>query len=175
MQRINIIGTTGSGKTTFARRLSKTLSIPHIEMDQVFWNPNWQHKNDEEYFPLIEQAVAESAWIMDGNYTRTTDIKWQRADTVIWLDYHPLRNFLQLFSRACNRAITGKELWSGTGNKESFGRMFSRESILLWFFKTYWRNKKRYPKMMADTKYSHIQFIRLKSPRQAQALLAKLA
>ena len=40
-QRINVVGTTCTGKTTLARRLSEVLGIPHVEMDALYWEPNW--------------------------------------------------------------------------------------------------------------------------------------
>ncbi len=36
-QKIHIIGSVGSGKTTLARKLSKTLQIPYYELDNVAW------------------------------------------------------------------------------------------------------------------------------------------
>ena len=62
-------------------------------------------------------------------------------------------------------------LWAGTGNRESFRKLFSRDSIMLWFFKAYWKNKRRYALMMEDAQYAHIKFIRLRSSKDAQRLL----
>ena len=47
--RINIVGTSGSGKTTFAKSLAQILTYEYIEMDQLFWGPNWNCPSDEEY------------------------------------------------------------------------------------------------------------------------------
>ncbi|MCF6264133.1 MAG: AAA family ATPase [Xanthomonadales bacterium] len=59
MKKINIIGTSGSGKSTFAKALSKKLDYPYIEMDAIFWGKNWYWPSDDEFFnklalPLIE-------------------------------------------------------------------------------------------------------------------------
>ncbi|HEX9239346.1 MAG TPA: hypothetical protein VF910_01650, partial [Candidatus Bathyarchaeia archaeon] len=40
-QRISVVGTIGAGKTTFARKTSKLLDAPHIELDALHWEPNW--------------------------------------------------------------------------------------------------------------------------------------
>ena len=53
--------------------------------------------------------------------------------------------------------------------------MLSRKSIFLWMFQKYPQNKQRYVAMMQDSKYQHIQFIRLTSPRQAQEFLKCLS
>ena len=75
-QRINVVGTSSSGKTTFSKSLSAILGIDHIEMDQIFWGPNWYWPNDEEFFAnLKENLKKKDAWILDGNYTRTIPVK----------------------------------------------------------------------------------------------------
>ena len=74
--RINVIRTRGSGKSTLARQLATSLRIPYLEMDQLFWKPNWEEPSDEEFLPKLEKALAAKAWVLDGNYSRTTALKW---------------------------------------------------------------------------------------------------
>jgi ABC-type dipeptide/oligopeptide/nickel transport system ATPase component len=40
-RRIAVVGTTGSGKTALARRISQWLDIPHVELDALYWGPHW--------------------------------------------------------------------------------------------------------------------------------------
>ena len=49
MKRINVVGTSGSGKSHFSSRLAAKLGVPYIEMDAVFWLPNWQHLELEDF------------------------------------------------------------------------------------------------------------------------------
>ncbi|MBN0386682.1 (d)CMP kinase, partial [Pseudomonas aeruginosa] len=44
---INVVGTSGSGKSTLARRLAHRLELPWIELDRLYWRPNWQGAPDE--------------------------------------------------------------------------------------------------------------------------------
>ena len=172
MQRINIIGTTGSGKTTFAVALAEKLGYPCVQMDQLFWKPNWQEPSDKEFFPKLTKALAGEHWVLDGNYSRANTIKWERADTVIWLDLGYLRTLLRLLRRTVWRAYTRQELWPGTGNKESFSKSFmSGDSILAWFFRSYRKNKSRYSDLMQSSDYEHIEMIRLQSPNEMQIFL----
>ncbi len=175
MKRINVIGSSGSGKTTFSRRLAERLGCEHIEMDALFWCPDWQQPDDDQFFDRIEAATAGSNWVLDGNYSRSMALKWQHVDTVIWLDYGFWRTFRQLMIRSVTRAMSDEELWPGTGNTESFRQtFFSRESILLWMISNYRRKRRQNQQLMRSKTWSHIRFIRLRSPRQAAALLASL-
>lgn len=118
---------------------------------------------------------ATPTWVLDGNYSKTTFIKWPLADTVIWLDYSFARTIFQVTRRSINRAITKKELWPGTGNHESFRRMFSKESIIHWSLISYRPTKKKYTAAMNDEAYAHLRFVRLRSPNEARRFLDGLA
>lgn len=166
--KINVIGTTASGKSTFGRELATKIDVPYIEMDAVFWGPNWQQPSDNVFFENLESAISSPHWVLDGNYSRTTDIKWKNIDTVIWLDYSFARTLYQSVSRAINRAYLKTELWPNTGNYESFGRMISKDSIIWWCIKNYSKNRKRYLKVMNNPDYSHIEFVHLRTPQQAK-------
>ncbi len=39
--RIVVVGTSGAGKTTFARSMAVRLGLPHIELDAINWQPGW--------------------------------------------------------------------------------------------------------------------------------------
>lgn len=75
LKRINVVGTSGSGKSTFGKNLAKCLSIEYIEIDKVFWLKNWTCPSDEEFFPKLETALEKKTWVLDGNYSRTIPIK----------------------------------------------------------------------------------------------------
>ena len=143
--RINVIGTSASGKSTFSRKLAQVLDVPYIEMDRLFWKPAWEKPTDEEFFANLQTALEQEHWVLDGNYSRTTPLKWPRTEAVIWLDYSFARTLYQAISRAIKRSISQEELWPGTGNIESFGRLFGRDSIVLWSIQSYHRNRRRYP------------------------------
>ena len=175
MKRINVIGTSGSGKSYFSRKLAKKLNYPYYEMDALFWKSNWRETEDEEFCPLLKSKLSASVWVLDGNYNRTLQIKWKQADTVIWLDYSFSRVLFQGIKRTLYRCFTKKELWSGTGNIESFGKsFFSRDSIIIWMLKSYRRNRIRYNKIYNSKAYNHIYFIRLTSPKVAKQFLQNI-
>ena len=172
LQRVNVVGTSASGKSSFSRALAARLGSPAIEMDALFWGPNWQQASDEVFFARVARALDRPNWVLDGNYDRTMPVKWAQVETVIWLDYSFSRTLFQSFKRATARVITGQELWPGTGNRESFRQtFFSKKSVILWMMQTYDGVKKRYRERMQDPAYAHIQFVHLRSPSEARAFL----
>lgn len=174
MKKIIIIGVTGSGKSTLANRLVEKLQYPYIQLDKLFWKANWQESSDEEFFSKIEEAIQSDTWIIDGNYGRTNHLTWPKADTVIWIDLPFYRTLYQNVLRSIKRAFSQKELWEGTGNKESFARMFSKDSIVRWVFKTYKPQKKRNETRMNSDEYNYLKFYRLKSHKEIERFLAQI-
>lgn len=173
--QMNVVGTSGSGKTTVSQSLSRILQIEHIEMDSIFWGANWSWPSDDDFFAHLQQALAQDAWVLDGNYTRTIPIKWKHVEVVIWLDYSFLRTMQHAITRAMTRSMTQEELWEGTGNRESFRRsFFSTDSILLWTMKTHSTVRQKYERLMHDAHYSDIRFIRFRSPQATHQALSSL-
>lgn len=170
--RVNVIGTSGSGKTTFGRQLAQNLDLPFIEMDALFWGPKWRPAGDEEFFSSLNEALQGEHWVLDGNYSRTTAIKWERVEAVIWLDFNFSRTFWQAISRAVGRLFSQQELWSGTGNRETLRKLVSKDSVVLYTITSYARRRKNIIKMMQAPQYQHIHFHRLRSPKECIEFLA---
>lgn len=173
--RINVVGASGSGKSTLAKEISKKLNLPYIEMDRLFWGPNWHLPSDEVFFAKLEMRLKKDNWILDGNYSRSESIKWRNIDTVIWIDLPFYLNLYQAIFRATKRAISKEELWPGTNNRESFRKaFFSKESIVLWTIKTHKNFIGKYEYYMSAQEYSHINFIRLKSRKEINNFIKNL-
>ena len=173
MQRVSVVGTTGSGKSTFAERLAHVINAQAIHLDDLMWLPNWQKRDDEEYTALLTRALQEERWVVDGNTRKSRALVWNNADTVIWLNYPFWVNFTRLLLRTLQRIRDKTEIFPGC--QESFKtQFFSRDSLLLWFFHTYWRRKKEYRKLFESQQFPHLRVIVIEKPRQAQQWLAAL-
>jgi len=176
LKRVNVIGSSGSGKSTFIRELAAALSVRHIEMDAIHWLPGWRQLNDELFAEQLNQALAADSWVLDGNYSRFNDIKWAAADTIIWLDYSFSRTFVQILARSLHRSLTGVEIWPGTGNTETLYRnLCSKDSVILWMLTSYYRNRKKYQALLESDSYSHINIVRVASPFQAKKLIQRIS
>jgi len=162
-QRIAVVGTTGSGKTTLAHRLAHRLDIPHVELDALHWGPDWIPVPTAIFRERIARALSGRQWVVDGNYGKVRDIVWGRADTVVWLDYALPVVVGRLLWRTLRRVVTREELWSG--NREGVRGTLSHDSILLWALRTYWRRRREYPALFASPEHAHLTDMRLPSPR----------
>lgn len=87
MKRVLVIGSSGAGKSTFARRLGEKTGLKVIHLDRLFWKPNWVETADKnEWKAVLEKALAGEAWIADGNFSATLEMRLEKCDTVIFLD-----------------------------------------------------------------------------------------
>ncbi|PVE23522.1 AAA family ATPase [Microvirga sp. KLBC 81] len=86
MQRILVIGSPGAGKSTLARRLSERLNLPLIHLDREYFGPGWTMPPRPEWREHVKALADRPAWVMDGNYASTFDIRVPRATAIVWLD-----------------------------------------------------------------------------------------
>lgn len=172
MRRVVVGGETSSGKTTFSRALGERLHMPVIELDAMFWGPNWTKPAPDEFRARVAERTSADTWIVDGNYSIVRDIVWPRADTFIWLD-PPFPVILwRLFLRTNRRIISREPLWSG--NRERFRNAYlSRGSLYIWLFRAYRRHRRDWPHSLAQPRFAHLAVHRLRSPREAAAWLER--
>jgi adenylate kinase family enzyme len=150
--RVIVIGTSATGKSTFAQQLATIKSMPLVQLDPLFW--------DKE-------------WLVDGNYGAVREQLWSKANVVIWLNYSLPVVLWRGLKRTVKRVISQQELWHG--NKESFRRSFlSRESILVWILTTHARRTREFEALKASGEYT-LEWIEFKHPRQAKQWLANRA
>ena len=177
--RVAIIGSSGSGKSTLAQRLGAQLRAPVVELDALNWEPGWRDlsKHDPELFRRrIEAAIAGECWITDGNYTRIASAPiLARATDVIWLDYPRPLIMRRVVVRSFLRAISGKELWVGTGNRERFSRWLDKDHPIRWAWDTYRPASKAREALFERLADGPIRLHRPRRPEETDALVEQLA
>ena len=174
-RRIVVVGSTGSGKTTLASQLAARLGIPHVELDALYWEPNWTEADGEVFQERVRWALTGDAWVADGNYgsVGAREIAWGRAKTIVWLDYALPLIMRRLTWRTLRRVFRREELWNG--NRERFRvQFFSRDSLFLWVLRTYRRRRREYPVLLADEQFAHLEVVRLRSPRATREWLSSV-
>ncbi len=176
--RIAILGTSGSGKSTLSRTLGVRLGIPVIELDAINWRAGWRDLNTddpEEFLRLVRAATSGEAWVCDGNYSKVRDHVLARATDMVWLDYPRSLVMRRVIGRSFARAISGGELWPGTGNTETFARWLSPDHPIRWAWDTYADRRMRYGELFADPRLAHTRRRRVSRPGDAAALVETLA
>jgi adenylate kinase family enzyme len=174
VQRVVVVGTSCSGKTTLARRIARILAVPHVELDAIHWGPNWQEASAEEFRALVDRATSADGWVLDGNYSVVEDLVFPRATDVIWLNYSFPAVFGRALRRTIRRVVDRQELFSG--NRETFGKAFlSRESILWWVITTYRRRRRRYRALFTSDRYPNISLTELRRTVDADRFVDALA
>ena len=87
MKKIIILGCSGSGKSTLAFQLQEITGLPLIHLDNVWWKPDRTHISRDEFDRKLAAILAGESWIIDGDYSRTYEPRFQACDTVIFLDF----------------------------------------------------------------------------------------
>ncbi|MEK6235709.1 MAG: hypothetical protein N2C14_13455 [Planctomycetales bacterium] len=173
LARVVVVGSSCAGKTTFARRLARLLSVPRVELDALHWAPHWRPRNPEEFRDLTRAAAAGDAWVAEGNYVAVRDVLWPRATVLIWLNYSFLATFSRAMRRTIHRAATGRELYSG--NRETFRQSFlSRDSILLWILQSFRRLRREYRRIFDEQPRDGLSYLEFRNPRAAERWLRSL-
>ncbi len=171
--RVVVVGTTCCGKTTFARRLAKALAVPHIELDALYWLPDWTAREESRLRNLVREALAGERWVIDGNYGRLQDLIFGRATMLIWLNYSFPRVLIRGLKRTINRSLTGEAIYAG--NRESFRRAFlSKDSIPWWLITTHHRRGRRYRHLFASSAYGNLEKVEFRRPSASEKYLLRL-
>ena len=169
MKRVNLKGTSGSGKSTFGVELARRLELPYVELDALHHGPNWSEPTDEEFRARVHEAMdaAPQGWVIDGNYEiKLGDLVIAEADTIVWLDL-PLRiKTRRLWRRTARRIRDDVELWNG--NKESWrGALWGPDALFWWMVRGHFRHRRDWPGRFAGDP----RFVRLRSVAEARAWL----
>ena len=105
MNRIMIFGRPGSGKSTFAYQLAEKTGLPLHHLDKHFFVAGWIERNNQEFMQIQEDITKGSAWIIDGNSTRSLETRWKNAELVLYFNYSRVVCLFRLLKRLFVKAI----------------------------------------------------------------------
>ena len=173
--RFVIIGKPGSGKTTLAHQLSDILQVKPVELDAIYWQPDWTKPDKPDFQAWVAEAVpADGRWAADGNYSAVREIVWGRATTAIWLDYPLWLSLWRLLWRTLDRWFWRKDLWNG--NRENLLDHLSWDwdkNLFLYTVAVHTRHKNNFPSILKDG-YGHLNVLRFRHPSELDEWLESL-
>jgi adenylate kinase family enzyme len=178
VDRVSIVGSSGSGKSTFARQIAARIGAPHVELDGLWHDPGWTNPTPEEFLRRVTVVTSGDRWVVDGNYARVTrkGPVWERADTVIVLALPKKTVMLQIVGRTLRRAITRQKLWNG--NREplsNFYRWNPERNVIRWAWTKYDAQNEQYREAPKNPRYAHLQFVFLHSHAESEEYLRGLS
>jgi adenylate kinase family enzyme len=66
MPRLVIIGNSGGGKSTLARKLAERRGLRHVEIDRLLWQDGWVLTPEDDYRRQHREMIGEEDWVVDG-------------------------------------------------------------------------------------------------------------
>ena len=159
-ERILVYGVTGSGKTTLAAQIAERTGVPWHAVDELTWKPGWVAVSTEEQREIFADLCAGEQWILDTAYSQWMDIALARTELLVALDYPRLLSLARLIRRSLMRAVDHRPICNG--NTESFRRVFSRDSIIAWHFRSFARKRERIRRWVRESPGPAV--VRLTSP-----------
>lgn len=171
MRKILVIGSGGAGKSTFARRLGQLLDIEVIHLDALYWHAGWIETPKPEWAKRVAELVQRDAWIMDGNYSGTFDIRLKACDAVIFLDMPRLLCLWRVLKRSViYRKRSRPDM--GAGCPEKLDSDFIK--FLLWIWNYPKRTRPKILAWMRENAESK-KAVRLRSPAETERYLADVS
>jgi len=160
-KKILILGISGTGKTTLARKLSELLNIPAYYLDKFIWKENWVEANQNEAEKNIRDIINKPNWIIEGWISPLAELKLQTADTILYLDYSGFRALLGGIRRWWkNKGKVRKEMPAGCIEK------FDPKYLMVMFKKL-----ERLEIEEAIKKFEY-KIIRVKSPHDLKNIIS---
>jgi adenylate kinase family enzyme len=140
-ERILVYGVTGCGKTTLAALLAERTGLPWHSVDDLTWEPGWVEVPVDEQRRRIASICEGRQWILDTAYSKWLDLALARAEVIVALDYPRWVSLSRLVRRSVMRAADHRPICNG--NTESFRQLLSRDSIVVWHFRSFKRKRRR--------------------------------
>lgn len=174
-ERILVLGRTGSGKTTLARQLAAALQVPHVELDSLYFGPQFATAPLALLRERTADAIAGDRWVTDGNKRAVRDLVWPRADTIVWLDYSLPVSIWRLAKRARSRTAQLTAEAARTGQRAALPRqLWAAAKGVLTALRSHAGQRREYTRLLALPANRHLAIVRLRSPRATREWLDRV-
>ncbi len=106
IKRIMIMGRSGSGKSTFAYELHQKTGFPLYHLDKFFFQDYWEERNYEEFIAIQQGLVDQEQWIIDGNSTKSFEMRYKCADVCLYLNFPRTLCYWRVFKRLIYKEVS---------------------------------------------------------------------
>jgi adenylate kinase family enzyme len=172
MTRIQLIGGSGSGKTSQGLALAARLGAPFIDLDDLYWEPGWREVGHDELKRRVAPIAAQDAWVIAGNYAATAEVLlWPRLTQLVVLDLPHSAMLWRILRRSLLRIIRREPCCNG--NRESLPRLFHRDAPMRYLTRTWRKRRARYVTLADEPALAQTQVVHLTSQRAIDAWLAQ--
>ena len=164
MQRVLVSGISGSGKSTLARRIAARCGLPYVELDALHHGPRWVKR--AEFESDVAGFAAKERWVTEDQYVAFLgELLWERADTLLWLDYSRPVVMRRVLRRTLPRALLRRRLWNG--NREPMtGWIRDPEHPVRWAWTQHAARRARTAELIA--RHPHLDVHHFTTPAETQ-------
>lgn len=106
-KRIYIIGPCGSGKTTFATKLSKKYNINYYELDKVIWDDDNGNikRTDKEVDKMFNDILKNKSWIIEDVGRDKFKKGRKKADIIYYIKMNRFKGYYRVVKRWIKQKI----------------------------------------------------------------------
>ena len=135
-------------------------------MDKYFFTDYWQERNYEEFIALQQKLVNQEQWIIDGNSTKSFEMRYKRADICLYFNFPKTLCYWRVFKRLLYKEILIDDRADNCCERVSW-------SLLKYM----WGFEKRVNPILDLLKqnYPDVRFIEIKSDRALKKLSLSLS
>jgi adenylate kinase family enzyme len=146
------------------------LRVPHVELDSLWWGPNWTPAGGERFAAVLRDVTAGDGWILDGNYfdVGAAAVAWPVADAVVWLDPPRSLAVIRTLRRSVARVIRRTELWSH--NRQQVDTLSPRSILRL--IRRWPSYSRRIDELLVTGEFENVTVVHLRRRRDVAAFLA---
>ena len=166
--RVSVVGCSGSGKSTIGRALADGLGVPFVELDSIFWQPDWQPLDDDEFRRRVAEVVAGDGWVIDGNYDVVRPPSSPGPPTSSGSTYPGRSSWPRSSPARRDRVVDRRELWNG--NRERISTWLDPEHPIRWAWVHHGTKRVTYPARFASPDYAHVRTHRLTTSARRSGL-----
>ncbi len=165
MRRVMVFGRPGSGKSTFAYALAAKTGLPVYHLDKIFFKKGWVEQDERVFVQMQEAIISKSAWIVDGNATRSLELRWQKADLVLYFNFSKALCLWRLVKRLIAKRASVDDRAEGCS-----------EILRFKLIRYMWTFERRVEKIITQcqTKYPSAHFMEINSDKDLERVWASI-